>query len=110
MPKLNLSRTYCWGGTDYGPGNVDVPDKHSSGLSPYEDIKAKEDAYQKHLADGGEPAAPITPSMVSVGGKPEGMTALPPAQGKPAAAAKPAAKVPAAPTAPPAAPPATEPK
>lgn len=85
MPKLRLTRTYCFAGVDYGPGDaVEVPDKHNTTdgggektvLSPFKEIQEKEFAYQQHLADGGEPVAPITPSLMPVTGEPENAQSL----------------------------------
>jgi hypothetical protein len=96
MAKLNLSRTYTYMGKDYGPGNdIDVPDdipsgvKDVPGLRPADDIKAKEDAYQQYLRDGGEPVAPITPGILGTDNEPEGRTSLPKPRPKAPAAAQP---------------------
>jgi len=88
MPKLQLSRTYCYQGKDYGPGLVDIPDSIPSTdgqgkevtLNPFAEIQAKEKQFQAYLKAGGQEPAPITPSLMGNNSSPpENQTALPPA-------------------------------
>lgn len=77
---MNLKRGYTHSGRDFGPGPTQVPEEIKIGndiYTPYADLVKREDEYDQHLKAGGEPVAPVTPSMAgNLSGRPENFRAL----------------------------------